>query len=259
MNILDEYVKTTPTVQTQVDLFKGEWSSKLPACQGQEIISGHAELFNDQRMVLLNQHFPLHQKRVLELGPLEAGHTYMIHQFGAQHITAVEANSRAYLKCLVVKEIYQLSNAHFLLGDAFEYMKNTQEHFELTVASGILYHSTSPPEFIEQCCRISDRVFIWTHYFNPAIMGNYANLQGKCEKTQDITYKGRTITAMQFDYLASLDWGGFCGGPAPYSLWIKKEEIFEIFKENGLSNIKVFFDDETHPSGPNICFIAERY
>lgn len=258
MNILDEYVKLAPNPQNMVDLFKGEWSSKLPAINEQEIISGHADLFNDQRMILLNNHYSLAGKNVLELGPLEAGHTFMVHEMGAQNIVGVEANSRALLKCLVVKELYHLNNANFILGDAMEYLRNCKEHFEITIASGILYHSTSPPEFIENCCKVSDRVFVWTHYYNPAIMDDYDNLKGKCNTKLEVHYRNKVLTAMQFDYLSSLEWSGFCGGLSPFSIWLKKEDTLQIFEENGMKNIKIFFDDETHPSGPNICFIAER-
>ena len=49
---------------------------------------------------------------ILELGPLEAGHTYALAQLGA-NITAVEANAEAYLKCLLVKELLGIDKAKF--------------------------------------------------------------------------------------------------------------------------------------------------
>jgi hypothetical protein len=258
MNILDEYVKSIPTDQNIIDLFKGEWSSKLPATEAGDLISGHAELFNDHRIFLLNDYFNLTGKRILELGPLEAGHTYMMHQMGAESILAVEANSRAYLKCLAVKEVFKLTEAHFILGDVMEYMKNDHSTFDLMVASGILYHATSPPQFIEECCKKSDRVFVWSHYYNPETIGNYPAMIGKFSKLHQLEYKSNIVKAWQFDYLSSLEWAGFCGGPNPYSLWVEKDSIFKLFQDNGLKNIKVFFDDHTHPSGPNICFMAEK-
>ncbi len=115
-NILDQYTLKKPEPQTCIDLFAGEWSSALPALGGVTLTGGQAALFDDQRIKMLQEFYPLYGKNILELGPLEAGHTYMMHQAGAKHITAVEANSRAFLKCLLVKELYQLNRTSFLHG-----------------------------------------------------------------------------------------------------------------------------------------------
>ena len=73
-------------------------------------------------------------KKVLELGPLEAGHTYMMHGAGAKSITAIEANSRSYLKCLCIKEIFGLDRAQFVYADAMAYMASAGETFDVCVA-----------------------------------------------------------------------------------------------------------------------------
>jgi hypothetical protein len=257
MNILDQYWKKTPSPQQVVDIFRGEWSSKLPDIEGVTIASGHADLFHDQRIMLLNEYFPLHGKKVLELGPLEAAHTYMMHRMGAQ-ITAVEANQRAYLKCLIVKELYHLHQASFLGGDALEYMKQCKTHYDLCVASGILYHGINPPLFIEWCCHVADRVFVWTHYYDEQKMSLYPSLYDRFESIENFDYSGRSFPVWKFHYKHSLDWEGFCGGQNPYSIWLRKEDIIEIFIMQGFRQIHVFFDDLTHPLGPNICFIAEK-
>lgn len=258
MDILNEYLLGKPVPQNIVDLFKGEWSSKLPPVNGVEIVSGNAELFNDNRIKLLNEYFPLDGKTVLELGPLEAGHTYMVHEMKASSILAIESNSRSFLKCLLVKELYDLKNTQFLLGDAQEYMKDSKDRFDLCMASGILYHSLTPHLFIEECCKKSDHVFMWTHYYDPEKMSAYPALAGKFSKEHSFQYRDLAVKAWQFDYLTSLEWSGFCGGSAPYSLWISREDIFTLFKMNGFDKIHVFFEDPTHPLGPNICLMASK-
>lgn len=258
MKILEEYIKSSPSPQHLVDTFKGEWSSKLPGIDGIELISGNADLFNDGRITLLNEKCGIVNKNILELGPLEAGHTYMLHKLGANSITCIESNTRAILKCLIVKEFYALHHASFQLGDALEYMKATNQRFDICVASGILYHSTNPAEFIQHCCKTSDKVFVWTHYYDKNLVTNYAALNGKFSGERSMTNDNFNFTAYQFEYLQSLEWSGFCGGSAPYSLWIEKNTIFELFTKYGLRNIHVFFDDQTHPFGPNICFLAEK-
>lgn len=258
MNILEEYIKSAPNPQHLVDIFKNEWSSKLPAIDGAELVSGNADLFTDGRITKLNEKCNIQGKNILELGPLEAAHTYMMHQMGAANITCIESNTRAFLKCLIVKELYQLLHTTFLLGDALEYMKHTESRFDICVASGILYHSTNPAEFIQQCCKTSDKVFIWTHYYDPSLVGNYPALNGKFSGSRIMENDGFSYTAHQFEYLQSLEWSGFCGGSSPHSLWIEKRTMLDLFAKYNFNKVDIFFDDQSHPFGPNICFLAEK-
>lgn len=258
MNFLNDYYwDKEPSPQQIVDIFKGEWSSCLPDVDGVKIESGQAELFNDHRIHLLNDYFQLHGKNILELGPLEGGHTYMMHQMGA-NITAVEANSRAFLKCLIVKEIYRLHRVEFLGGDALLYMMNTNKTFDLCVASGVLYHSTNPAIFIDACCHVSNKVFVWTHFYDQILISTKPSVASRFEAMDEINHADITFPAWRYLYKESLDWKGFCGGQQPFSTWIRKQDIFRLFEANGFNQIHVFFEDHTHPLGPNICFFAEK-
>ena len=46
--------------------------------------------------------------RILELGPLESGHTYQLERLGAGSILCIEASPEFYLKSLIIKEILGL-------------------------------------------------------------------------------------------------------------------------------------------------------
>ncbi|HEY9709972.1 MAG TPA: hypothetical protein V6D48_17330, partial [Oculatellaceae cyanobacterium] len=123
LNILDKYVTSVPSPQNAFDIFKGEWSSKLPEPFA-ALQAGSAPLFEDPRIDWCNAQFGgFEGKTVLELGPLEAGHTYMIERLGAGEIVSIEANTRAYLKCLIVKELLELKHTRFLCGDFVEYLR----------------------------------------------------------------------------------------------------------------------------------------
>src|SRR6187549_1828057 len=107
MPTADHYVTSPPSGQNAIDIFKGEWSSQFPPEAG-EIQAGQWKLFEDTRLAWgLGRLGGIDGGNVLELGPLEAGHTYMLERAGAASVVAVEANTRAYLKCLIVKEILQ--------------------------------------------------------------------------------------------------------------------------------------------------------
>jgi hypothetical protein len=125
-NVLDGYVQGSPSDQKALDIFKGEWSSQLPgACK--ELKAGTVPLFEDARMVWAAEQLGgFSGQRVIELGPLEAGHTYMLESLGAESILAVEANKRAFLKCLIVKEILRLNRSRFVLGDFVSSFERTK-------------------------------------------------------------------------------------------------------------------------------------
>ena len=77
------YVHAAPSSQNAVDLFAGEWSSAFPEHAG--VQAGPIPLGADDRILLLNDAFgSIDGWSVLELGPLEGMHTYMLEQMGAR-------------------------------------------------------------------------------------------------------------------------------------------------------------------------------
>src|SRR5690349_16731792 len=113
-----EFIKTAPHPQHALDIFEGEWLSALPSpltpCR-----AGKLPLFGDPRIQwAVEQWGGVQGKRVIELGPLEGGHSWMLEQMGAAEVIAVEANTRAYLKCLTLKELTGMTRVRFLCGDS---------------------------------------------------------------------------------------------------------------------------------------------
>ena len=120
----DIYVKTAPSPQNALDILKGEWSSQLPP-PFDSLQVGKIGLFDDARIKwLISELRELRNQNVLELGPLEAGHSYMLEQSGVESITAIESNTHAYLKCLIAKELLNIRHVKFLCGDFIEYLKD---------------------------------------------------------------------------------------------------------------------------------------
>jgi hypothetical protein len=256
--ILDEYSKSVPSAQSTIDIFKGEWSSKLPNIEGQVITSGFADLFQDSRITLMNENFSLNGKKILELGPLEGAHTHMMAGYGASSITGVESNSRAYLKCLVVKELYELHQVNFLFGDAISYMNSCTQYYDICLASGILYHSPNPGKFIESISQISDRVFIWTHFYDESAVKSNPEVHRKFKTTSKAESKGHTFDLHKYEYGDALTWQGFCGGSENFTTWITKTDMLELLNLCGFKHQHILYEDYTHPHGPNICLYAEK-
>ena len=84
------FVAGLPSPQNAIDVFAGEWASRFPA-KGPAVQAGTVPLFEDPRLgwaenalrELSGQGFA--DQTVLELGPLEGGHTYALAQLGAKH------------------------------------------------------------------------------------------------------------------------------------------------------------------------------
>ena len=189
---------------------------------------------------------------VLELGPLEAGHTYVLDRLEARSITAVEANGRAYLKCLVAKEIFGIPRAHFLLGDCLEYLRSTNRHYDIGVACGILYHMTNPVELLELLARRCDALFLWTVFYDPDFVAKHPGPAAKFSEAVSMEHAGFKYTVHRYNYgTSSLDskarqflskWAAtgvaFTGGGDTYSYWMEEPAILAALRRFGFTDVE---------------------
>lgn len=112
--LTDTYEFSAPSYQNAIDLLPG-WNHAFPA--EMKLNAGPGFMYEDPRIYwAAEQAGGLEGKRVLELGPLEGSHTYMLERLGARRIDAVEANKSAYLRCLVAKEIWDCGAPAFTLA-----------------------------------------------------------------------------------------------------------------------------------------------
>ncbi len=258
MSILEQYIKSVPNTQTILDIFNGEWSSKLPAPLA-DLKAGSIPLFEDPRIHWAAANLGgIQGKTVLELGPLEAGHTYMLERLGAESIISIEANTRAYLKCLIIKEILELKNSRFLCGDFLEYLRNSQTKFDVCIASGVLYHMQNPAELIGLITKFANQIFIWTHYYDQGIISANPNLRHKFVDSYPASYAGFQHTLYRQEYKKALEWSGFCGGNTDNSHWMSRDDILACLKHFGFKDIQISFDAPDHPNGPSFALTAVR-
>ena len=88
-SMLEFYADQEPNAQSTIDIFKDEWISILPDA----LCAGSTNLFDDPRIAWVHSVFNICGKSVLELGPLEGGHTFTLHNLGANTVTSIEGNS----------------------------------------------------------------------------------------------------------------------------------------------------------------------
>lgn len=253
MLIDDRFEDRSPRARNALEIFKGQWSSNIPAFG-----LGSADLFDDSRLHFFDQEIGgFTGKRVIELGPLEGGHTYMMTLLGASEILSIEANKSAYLKCLVVKEILGI-NAKFVLGDFCKFLVESPPRVDVVLASGVLYHMSDPLALIRAVTKAADAICVWTHYFDEAIIRASDHLSKKFNPvTQTVEFEGRSIEICEQSYLSDPDWKGFAGGMEKNSFWIKRTGIIEAFAACSF-DVSVGAEQPNHPNGPAFTFVARR-
>lgn len=259
MSILDQYCKKKPHPQNVIDIFKDEWSSKMPADSGLQSTPGTARLFEDERVKWVEKTFGgFTDLDVLELGPLEGGHSYILQQGGAKSVLAIEANQRAYLKCLCIKEVFNLHKVKFLLGDFNAYLEENKRTYDLIIAAGVLYHMKDPVRLIDLITHQTDRIYLQTHYYNHDIIAATPHLAPKFAAAKRFMYQEFEYEASDQNYNEALNWQGFCGGSEPDSRWLTRQSIIDCLKHFGFDNITINFEAPDHIHGPLFCICATR-
>ncbi|MBV8739531.1 MAG: glycosyltransferase, partial [Alphaproteobacteria bacterium] len=256
MRTIARFVDWMPAVENAARIFDGDWSSDVPGLPG----TGQASLFDDHRILWFERYLGGYQgKRVLELGPLEGGHTHMMTSRGAE-VLAIESNTKAWMRCLVVKNHLDMRGATFLLGDFQQYLdSDPPPRFDFVLASGVLYHMTDPVRLLLGIARTTDAIGLWTHYFDKDVLRAKEDARGKFsfQPRRITTLRGRPVRYYDQAYLQALDWAGFCGGSAPGSVWMARDDILDVLGDEGFT-CETGIEDIDHPNGPAFCIFAQR-
>ncbi len=256
MRINENYITSVPSAQNALDLFAGSWTSRVP---GEGLVSGSVGLFDDARIAWLVEHRGRFDgQSVLELGPLEAGHTWMLEAAGAASIISIEANTRAFMRCLIVKEILGISRAKFMLGDFDQYLDSCDKNFDFLLASGVLYHLVDPLVTLQKMVARTDELLIWSHFFDASAMP--VEDPRRSLFTGEIRHRelnGDTLTYHVRDYGGGTGENNFTGGIMSGSIWVEKAETIAFLERNGFK-VTPFLEHDDHPHGPAACLYARR-
>lgn len=253
----EQYELGMPTNQSAVDAVPG-WSSAFPPEKG--VTAGKLPLYNDDRVDWALRTFgPLGGKDVLEVGPLEGMHTFMLDRAGAQNVDAVEANRQCYLRCLITKQIMGINNANFWLGDIQHWLVNTDKSYDLALASGVLYHMADPVEFLQQLAARSRAIFLWTHfYYEPAMPDGDPRRTPFTGAVKQREFEGSTIRYYERRYHQANTNASFCGGSRDIHNWMHRDDILDLLRQLGFANITIRSEELDHPGGPCFTLLARR-
>ncbi len=252
----DICIDQAPSPEMAVKLIP-DWSSILPA----ELNSpgGFAKLFDDTRVTWALEHLGgVAGQTVLELGPLEGGHTYMLHKAGARSITAIEANKRCYLKCLIAKELMGTDRARFLLGDFMPWLEAEQRSFDVVWVAGVLYHMVDPMRLLQLVGACTNKIHVWTHYVPDEGYKGTEPWTQPIVAVEDRMIKGRVVPHYVRRYFTQTTKTSYCGGVFETAAWLRRSDILDELKRMGFTDIKIGFEEPDHPHGPSFAIAASR-
>ena len=240
-----QFIDLPPSQQNAANLF--DWVCQVPV---DGLTTGGMKLFEpeDRRPQMVIDVFgDITGFDVLELGPLEAAHSYQLERFGVDSILGIEASPEFYLKCLIVKEILGLKT-NFLLGDFNLHLEETDKIYDLIFAAGVLYHMLDPLHTLYLISRHSPRAFFWTHYINE----------------EDTEWRARAVNVHGYncDYYEifydtkahSRGWAGV----NPSACRMKQKDILGALEFFGYDSIRVMEDTPDHPGGPAFSFVCHN-
>lgn len=255
------FVDLPPSPLNAVRIFSGEWASKFPSDFPKFPESGAYGLFEDERIEWADQALRtigsgFRGADVLELGPLEGGHTYMMARLGANEVLAIEANARAYLKCLVVKEVLELGNARFLLGNALPYLRSKSRTFDVGVACAFLNHLVQPVEVIELLAAQCRAVYLWNVVFHPSVFEKQPELETRFAPPIRSEWSGFQHTLHPHFYGEGIDYRKFWGGTDPSCCWMEAEDMVAALKHFGFT--RWVAREEDNPFGKALGVVATR-
>jgi len=116
----------------------------------------------------------------------------------------------------------------------------------------------NPLELIALLARATDRLFLWTHYWDARLVGRRADLARRFRATAPLHYDGLTATAYRYEYDDYLMLPSFCGGTDSAGAWLTRDDILGCLDRVGLSRQRIAFEEPEHPNGPAFAVAASR-
>ena len=253
------YARASPSVQQTLDIFKGEWAGCLPP-PWHDCHAGRLPLYADVALIAAIARLGgVRDKQVLELGPLEGGHSYLLEKNGAASITAIEGNPRAYLRCLVVKETLGLSRVQFMYGDFVAFLReHPKARYDVAIASGVLYHMEDPVELLSLLGSACDELYLWTHYFDSESIGRLPHIAAHFGRQESRVRADFAHTVHPFHYSADRLIDMFYGGPLTHANWVSRSDIIDALHHFGFVHVDVVREEPSHPHGPAFAVVARR-
>lgn len=246
-----------PDHQNALNIFGKTWVTSMPKSSG--LAGGNLEHMAGARVKwAANVIGGLTGKNILELGPFEGYDAYTFEQLGATGVVSIENNVTNFLKCLVIKNIFDLRTS-FLLGDFIQFLESDKSRFDVCWMSGVLYHMTDPIRLMRAASRVSDILFIWTHYYDGLVINadqeKKAPFRPNLNEMEELADRRIVLHYRSYGGRKGSD---FSGGHGEHSFWLGKDDIIYVLNSLGYDQIVVGHDEPDHLYGPSCSIVAFR-
>jgi Methyltransferase domain len=213
-----------PSATSAMQIYASSWKYEYDKL---DIVEIRERALRDRRPNMVEETFgSLRGKTVLELGPADGYNTVALENLGA-NVRAVEGNVDAFLRCLILKNALKLQ-AEFWLGDFCKEVESGRK-YDILYASGVLYHLLDPVDFLAHAIKCSDKLFLWTHYFDERfVYGIEHERVGFADrKTSVRTVLGKSFTYHHKSYDTNhVKLLGYIGGLNSTCCWLSREDLF---------------------------------
>jgi len=231
----DRYVLDVPSDATAMALQRGGWKFDYETLDEEGI---RKSIASDGRPMFCSMFFPNFKDQnysIWELGPSDGYNTAGLEFHGASNVVAIEGNVGAFLRCLLLKNYFNL-RSKFLLGDFLKYLDTESRGPELIYASGVLYHLTDPVSFLRRCSELSPDLFLWTFVYDHELMLNhgYEKHMFAFDQEQVVEVAGRQIRYHKRYYDPIMIEGEkFAGGFESFANWITLDDLMYVLDSLG--------------------------
>ncbi len=251
-NSFDLYIPSMPSLQNSIDSIPG-WYTSFPPQFG--LKAGSFAAYSDRRIAwAIERYGSINGRHVLEIRSFEAGHASVLEAAGAR-VDAIEGDPVAFLRCLIAREIYGLTRAKFWLGDFMKSLENSEQHYDLIVACGVMHRLENPLRFIELVSKRTDALFL----SDDPVARNavYARAQRfvEADKAQRPPGLGTLMLRRNFanadSVTPSLD-------ISAQSRQFPGDDLLGALKAFGFTNLRTASEQFDHPSEPTMAVFARK-
>lgn len=212
-----------------------------------QVLHYHRREIEDERLKYIIYFLDMRDKRILEIGPLEAYHSVILEKMGVRENIAIESRADNLRKCQRVKDKFHLNHTQFFQYDLErlyrgEDVPSFSGPFDLIFCLGVLYHLPDPGRALEWMRSQSSTLFLGTHYVarNRRKSITYA-YGGKCYRGQERAEGGIACPG---------------AGMSPTSLWLYEDDLLRLIHDVEYSRIWVLGKDiQNHTD--HITLVAE--
>lgn len=207
----------------------------------------------DMRIKYITHFLDLRELRVMELGAHEGHHSILIEKMGARENFALEARQENFAKCLLIQEKYGLDRTHYYQINIEDLYRGKcpapfSGKFDLIFCLGLLYHLPDPLRALSWFARQGDRLFLGTHFVEPAVIHLYHNLEDGVYSDQDKNYRGMWYREGGIEDRLS--------GMSGDSFWPYEEDLLKMLEDAGFKTVHVLGKDYQNHM-PHITLLAQ--